>query len=122
MTKKVGYLLICIFLFSILFGLTSCKKNKIEDLLKHWMMFRDEELSLLSNEDKKHPLRFEEYEAKLLKSLPYKNRKYAELMLSNIYDDFLDFCSYYNDKYYRAGFGDCLNLVIMSLGGKHYGS
>lgn len=24
---------------------------------------------------------------------------------------------YWNDKYYRAGFGDCLNLVIMSLGG-----
>lgn len=36
--------------------------EKIEDLLKHWMIFRDEELSLLSNEDKKHPLRFEEYE------------------------------------------------------------
>ena len=31
MTKKVGYLLICIFMLSILFGLTSCKKNKIED-------------------------------------------------------------------------------------------
>ena len=73
----------------------------------------------LSTEDKKHPLRFEEYEAKLLKSLPYKNRKYAELMLSNIYDDFLDFCNYYNEKYYRAGFGDCLNLVIMSLGGNN---
>ena len=91
----------------------------IEDLLKHWLMFRDEELSLLSNEDKKHPLLFEEYEAKLLKSLPYKNRKYAELMLSNIYDDFLDFFNYYNEKYYRAGFGDCLNLVIMSLGGNN---
>ena len=44
--------------------------EKIEDLLKHWMMFRDEELSLLSNYDKKHPLRFEKYEAKLLNSLP----------------------------------------------------
>ena len=32
--------------------------EKIEDLLKHWMIFRDEELSLLSNEDKKHMLRF----------------------------------------------------------------
>ena len=46
----------------------------------------------------------------------------AKKILEQIYDDFLDFCSYYNDKYYRAGFGDCLNLVIMSLGGKHYGS
>lgn len=80
------------------------------------MMFRGEELSLLSNEDKKHTLHFKEYEAKFLKSLPYNNRKYTELMSSNIYDDILDFCNYYNEKYYRAGFGDCLNLVIMSLG------
>lgn len=92
--------------------------EKIENLLKHWMMFRDEELSLLSNEDKKHPLRFDEFEEKLIKSLPYKNREYTRIVLAKIYDDFIDFCSYYNEKYYRAGFGDCLNLVIMSLGGQ----
>ena len=40
-------------------------------------------------------------------------------MLANIYDDFLDFYNYYNEKYYRTDFGDCLNLVIMSLGGNN---
>lgn len=92
--------------------------EKIENLLKHWMLFRDEELSLLSNEDKKHPLRFDEFEEKLIKSLPYKNREYTRIVLAKIYDDFIDFCSYYNEKYYRAGFGECLNLVIMSLEGQ----
>lgn len=97
-------------------------KNELNDLLQEWIIFRDEELSTLTKEDKKHPLHFDELEDKLLKSLPYKNREFAKVILEKIYDDFLDFCGYYNDKYYRAGFGDCLNLVIMSLGGKHYGS
>ena len=79
-------------------------------------------MARLTKEDKKHLLHFDELEDKLLKSLSYKNREFAKKILEQIYDDFLDFCSYYNDKYYRAGFGDCLNLVIMSLGGKHYGS
>ena len=96
--------------------------NELNDLLSDWIIFRDEELARLTKENKKHLLHFDELEDKLLKSLPYKNREFAKKILEQIYDDFLDFCSYYNDKYYRAGFGDCLNLVIMSLGGKHYGS
>ena len=31
MTKKVSFLLISVFIISILFGLTSCRKNKIEE-------------------------------------------------------------------------------------------
>lgn len=96
--------------------------NELNDLLSDWIIFRDEELARLTKEDKKHLLHFDELEEKLIKSLPYKNREFAKKILDQIYDDFLDFCSYNNDKYYRAGFGDCLNLVIMSLGGKHYGS
>ena len=34
-------------------------KNEINDLLKQWIVFRDEELSILTNEDKKHLLNFE---------------------------------------------------------------
>ena len=96
--------------------------NELNDLLSDWIIFRDEELARLTKEDKKHLLHFDELEDKLIKNLPYKNRDFAKKILEQIYDDFLDFCSYYNDKYYRTGFGDCLNLVIMSLGGKHYGS
>ena len=94
------------------------KNEIINDLLKDWIVFRDEELATLTNEDKTHPLNFDIYERKLLKSLPLRNRKYAKKMLQNIYDDFVDFGNYYNEEYYKAGFGDCLNLIIMSLGGK----
>ena len=92
-------------------------ENKINDLLKQWIIFRDEELATLTKEDRKHPLRFEDFEGKLLKNLPSEYRKNAEILLEKMYDDFLDFSNYYNEKYYRAGFGDCLNLVIASLGG-----
>lgn len=98
------------------------KEKFLDDLLDDWIIFRDEKLATLTAEDKKHPLHFDELEDKLLKSLPYKNKKYTKVVLEKIYDDFINFSSYYNDKYYKAGFGDCLNLVIMSLGGKHYGS
>lgn len=102
-------------------------KNKIlndelNDLLSDWIIFRDEELAKLTKEDKKYLLHFDELENKLLKSLPYKNREHSKILLEKIYDDFIDFYTYYNYKYYKSGFGDCLNLVIMSLGGKHHGS
>lgn len=84
--------------------------NELNDLLSDWIIFRDEELARLTKEDKKHLLHFEELEDKLLQSLPYKNREFVKKILEQIYDDFLDFCNYYNDEY------------IMSLGGKHYGS
>ena len=96
--------------------------NELNDLLSDWIIFRDEELAKLTKEDKKHLLHFDELENNLLKSLPYKNREYTRVLLEKIYDDFIDFCTYYNYKYYKSGFGDCLNLVIMGLGGKHYGS
>lgn len=91
--------------------------NELNDLLSDWVIFRDAELARLRKENKKHLLNFDE-----LEDLLYKNREFAKRILGQIYDDFLDFCSYYNDKYYRASFSDCLNLVIMSLGGKHYAS
>lgn len=96
--------------------------NELNNLLFDWIIFRDEELARLTKEDKKYILHFDGLEDKLLKSLPYKIRELAKKVLEQIYDDFLDFYSYYNAKYYRAGFGYCLNLVIMSLDGKYYGS
>ena len=93
------------------------KEEKANDLLEQWIVFRDEELSHLTNEDRKHPLYFEAYEDKLLKTLPYRNREQAKIMLDEMYNNVIDYCSYYNEKYYRAGVGDCLNLVIRSLGG-----
>lgn len=90
-------------------------KENLNDLMKKWIRFREEELLSLTKEDKKHPLKFDESVNKILKSIPYKNRKYVLKELTTLYDNFLDFSNYYTEKYYRAGFADCLNLVIASI-------
>lgn len=94
------------------------KEENLNDLLEQWIVFREEELAILTNEDRKHPLHFEANEEKLLNSLPYKNRAQSKVILNKMFDNVIDYCGYYNEKYYIAGFGDCLNLVIRSLRGK----
>lgn len=79
-------------------------------------MCRVEELSHLTNEYKKHPLRFEALEDELLKSLPYKNREQTKIILDIMFDNVIDYCSYYSKNYYKAEFSDCFNFVIRCLG------
>ena len=89
-----------------------------DDLLKAWLYFRDEDFcSLVNAEDKKHMIKFDEFSDIILKSIPKQNKPFVQKQLNKLDDNVMDYIGYWNDKYYRAGFGDCLNLVIMSLGG-----
>ena len=83
-------------------------KDKIQDLMNEWIIFRDEELCKLTKED---------FSNLVLKNVSKKSEKFMLKQLDKFYNNIMDFTGYYNDKYYRAGFADCLNLVIMSLGG-----
>lgn len=80
-------------------------KNEMNDLLKECIVFRNEELSRLTSEDKRHLLKFDDFEKRLFRNLLYKNRKFAKNEFEKMYEHFLDFSSYYNEKYYRSGFG-----------------
>ena len=91
--------------------------NKVNDLMKEWIIFRDECLSRLTEDDKGHLIEFDKYCDNILKNVASCNRKYVQKQLDKLDENYLDYIGYWNDKYYRAGFGDCLNLVIMSLGG-----
>ena len=91
--------------------------NKVNDLMKEWIIFRDERLSRLTEEDKGHLIEFDKYCDNILKNVACCNKKYVQKQLDKLDENYLDYIDYWNDKYYRAGFGDCLNLVIMSLGG-----
>ena len=91
--------------------------NKVNDLMKEWIIFRDECLSRLTEEDKGHLIEFDKYCVNILKNVASCNKKYVQKQLDKLDENYLDYIGYWNDKYYRAGFGDCLNLVIMSLGG-----
>ena len=92
-------------------------KDKIQDLMNEWIIFRDEELCKLTKEDLKHSLNFDDFSNLVLKNVSKKSEKFMLKQLDKFYNNIMDFTGHYNDKYYRAGFADCLNLVIMSLGG-----
>lgn len=92
-------------------------KDKIQDLMNEWIIFRDEELCKLTKEDLQQSLSFDNFSNLVLKNVSKKSEKFMLKQLDKFYDQMMDFTGYYNDKYYKAGFADCLNLVIMSLGG-----
>lgn len=82
------------------------------DILKEWLLFRKEEISSLScKEDKKHWVYFDEISDKILKSIPKNNRDYVKRQLDILDDNFFDYISYWNEKYYRNGFCDGVQLI-----------
>ena len=61
------------------------------DILKDWLLFREEEISSLScEEDKKHWIYFDVISDKILKSIPKNNREYVKKQLDILDDNFFD--------------------------------
>ena len=84
-----------------------------DDILKDWLDFRGEDLcSLTCEEDKKHHIYFDEISERILKRVTKNDRKYVEKQLSFLDDNFLDYLGYWNEKYYRNGFVDAIQLIM----------
>ena len=91
------------------------RENK-EDILKEWLDFReDTELAYLTEEDKKHYIQFYEISEHILKNVPKHNKKYVKKQLELLDRNFLDYVCYYNEKYYRNGFCDGIQLILGCL-------
>ena len=61
------------------------------DILKDWLLFREEEISSLNcEEDKKHWIYFDEISDKILKSIPKNNREYVKKQLDLLDDNFFE--------------------------------
>lgn len=87
-----------------------------DDILREWLLFREDELSSITcDEDKKHWVYFDEISKKILRNVPKKNKKYVQKQLEILDDNFLDYLSYWNEKYYRNGFVDGVELVFNCL-------
>lgn len=87
-----------------------------DDILREWLLFREDELSSITcNEDKKHWVYFDEISEKILRNVPKKNKKYVQKQLEILDDNFLDYLSYWNEKYYKNGFVDGVELVFNCL-------
>ena len=87
-----------------------------DDIMKDWLMFREENLGLLTcEEDNKHWIYFDEISEKILRNVPNKNKKYVRKQLEILDNNFLDYISYWNEKYYRNGFCDAIEFIIGAL-------
>ena len=84
-----------------------------EDILKEWLMFREDDLaSLTCDEDRKPFVYFDEISANILRNVPKENKKYVQKQLSKLDENFMDYIFYWNEKYYRNGFCDSIELII----------
>ena len=54
---------------------------------------------------------FDEISEKILRNVPNKNKKYVRKQLEILDNNFLDYISYWNEKYYRNGFVDGIQLI-----------
>lgn len=87
-----------------------------DDLLKDWLLFREDELSSLTcEEDRKHWFYFDEISENILRNVPKENKKYVEKQLKKLDDNFFDYICYWNEKYYRNGFCDGIELIVSGL-------
>lgn len=75
----------------------------------------DSYLCHLTDEDKKHDFKFDEYREKILKNTSKQNQKYIQKQLDFIYDEFMNYIIYINEKYYRNGFCNGVQLITYSL-------
>ena len=91
-------------------------RNVNNDILKDWFLFREDEIaSLTCEEDKRHWVYFDEISEKILKNVPDKNKEYVQKQLNFLDDNFLDYLGYWNEKYYRNGFCDGVQLIMRCL-------
>ena len=84
-----------------------------DDILKEWLDFREENiLCYLNEEDKKYGLFIDEISEKILKNVPQQNKKYVEKQLNELDKNFMDYLGYWNEKYYRNGFVDGVQIIV----------
>ena len=96
-------------------NLTEEMKNLREvkdDLLKEWIEFREETaFCQMTPQDKKYCIYFDEIAEKILKNVPEQNKKYVQKQLDELDKNFMNYLYYWNEKYYRNGFTDVIELL-----------
>lgn len=83
-----------------------------DDILKDWLLFREDTISSLnSDEDRKHWIYFDEIAQNILTNVSKENKKYVQNQLNKLDDHFMDYIGYWNEKYYRNGFCDGIEMI-----------
>lgn len=89
-----------------------CNKKIIEE----WLEFRKSKMEELTAEDKTHVIDMDKLIKDILELIPLDNKNIGLDRIDNLTDGIVKYTEYYNDKFYKAGFYDAINLIT---GGKH---
>ena len=80
--------------------------------MKDWLEFREKTLLCqLSDRDYKYRLNFDKFCEKILRNVSKDNKQFVQSQLDKLYDDFMMYLDYWNEKYYRNGFCDGMQLI-----------
>ena len=87
-----------------------------DDIFRDWLDYREgTELAFTNSEDKKHVILFDEICENILNNVSGSNYEYIQKQLNKLDDNFMDYVGYWNEKYYKNGFCDGLELIIGCL-------
>ena len=85
-----------------------------DDIIKEWLEFREETAFCnMTPQDKKYCIYFDGLAEKILNNVPKQNKKYVQKQLDQLDKNFMDYLYYWNVKYYRNGFADVIELLII---------
>ena len=83
------------------------------DILKEWFDYREDTYFCNTNEqDKKYEINLEEIGDRILKNVQKQNQKYVRSQLDLLDKNFFDYITYWNEKYYRNGVCDGVEIII----------
>lgn len=92
------------------------KNDNDDELLQDWMEFRFEKLeSNLTDEDRKHSLKYDTFCEKILDVIPDKDSDYVSDILDDFREELLNHCIYWNEKYYMTGVNDIIKFITNAL-------
>ena len=60
---------------------------------------------------------FDKYSDNILRNVSPTNKNYVQKQLDKLDENYLDYIGYWNDKYYKNGFKDAVNLILLGLAG-----
>ena len=80
-----------------------------DDILRDWLSFREETIFGRLTE---HHIYFDEICESILNNVPKQNQKFVKKQLDKLDKNYMDYLCYWNEKYYRNGFCDGVEIII----------
>lgn len=91
----------------------SFRKVNENDILRDWLTCREDcLLGYITKDYKDYEISIDEISEKILKNVPKQNKKYFKKQLEKLDENILDYLCYWNEKFYRNGFVDGVQIIM----------